>query len=345
MDAQRGFGIVSAPAVILATGGIGQLWNATTNPDVANGSGLAAALRAGAIGRDLEFMQFHPTIFVPPVKVTGDRGVLVSEAVRGEGAFLVDGDGNRVMRGLHPLEDLAPRDVVSAAEQEYMASHNLDHLFLDATGFGAKKWKEKFPSIYHMVKDRGIDPITQPIPVRPGAHYYCGGVAATMSGQTNVPGFYAIGEVACTGVQGANRLASNSLTEALVMGNLVSKQLALHDLPQLRREPAGKPVNIPEPVTMQGGVLHEIQNIMSRNVSVLRDRAGLERAQADLSQLPPEQTLVPRALVAAALAREESRGTHRRTDFPSRRDEWLQHLDVRLDAGASDKITITASPA
>lgn len=329
-DSRRGFGVVSAFAVILATGGIGQLWNATTNPEVVNGAGLAAALRAGAIGRDLEFMQFHPTIFVPPVKVKGDRGVLVSEAVRGEGAVLVDGQGNRIMRGVHPQEDLAPRDIVSAAEQEYMVAHGLDHLYLDATSFGTQKWKEMFPTIYELVSSRGVDPITEPIPVRPGAHYYCGGIAATMSGQTNMAGLYAIGEVACTGVQGANRLASNSLTEALVMGSLVAQQLAEVDLPQLRRCPVAKPAAIPQPVEIAPPILEQIQEIMSRDVYVLRDRAGLQRAQHELEKLSPHATLVARALVASAWAREESRGTHRRTDFPHRREEWCRHLDVKL---------------
>ncbi len=341
----RGFGVISATAVILATGGIGQLWNATTNPEVANGSGLAAALRAGATGRDLEFMQFHPTIFVPPVKVPGDRGVLVSEAVRGEGAFLVDGAGNRVMEGVHPLKDLAPRDVVSAAEQEYMMAHGLDHLFLDATDFGEKKWKEKFPTIYELVSERGVDPIVEPIPVRPGAHYYCGGIATSMSGETRVPGLYAIGEVACTGVQGANRLASNSLTEALVMGNLVSKQLALSDLPKLRQHPAGQPAKIPEPVFIESEVLLAIQKIMSRDVSVLRERKGLERAVQELAELPAAQTIVARALVSAALTREESRGTHRRLDFPERREEWVKHLDVSLAGKDRLEIEITQSVA
>lgn len=332
-DTSRGAGLISASAVVLATGGIGQMWDTTTNPEVTTGGGLAAALRAGAIGRDLEFMQFHPTIFVPPVPKAGDRGVLVSEAVRGEGAFLIDAAGNRVMSGVHPLEDLAPRDVVSAAEQQYMLQRGLTHLFLDATRFGEKKWKTQFPSIYELVWERGVDPVREPIPVRPGAHYYCGGIAASMAGQTNVRGLYAIGEVACTGVQGANRLASNSLTEALVMGNLVSKQLALHDLPDLRANPAGSPVEIPAPTPVQPEVLAAIQKTMSRDVFVLRNREGLERAFQELSELPAEQTLVPRALVSAALRREESRGTHRRTDYPSQSDAWLKHLDVRLNAG------------
>lgn len=195
---------ISCAHVVLATGGIGQLWSTTTNPTVSTGDGLAAGLRAGAVARDVEFMQFHPTILVvPPAhRIPDDRGVLISEAVRGEGAVLVDAHGGRVMAGVHPLADLAPRDVVSAAEWAHMTRIGADHLFLDATAFGARKWETMFPSILQMCRERGIDPVAEPIPVRPGAHYHCGGLVADMAGRTSVPGLWAVGEVACTGVQG-----------------------------------------------------------------------------------------------------------------------------------------------
>ncbi|NLT28851.1 MAG: FAD-binding protein, partial [Propionibacterium sp.] len=201
-----------ASAVVLATGGIGQLWRGTSNPAVATGDGIAMAWRAGAVLRDMEFVQFHPTVLAVP----GERGVLISEAVRGEGAVLIDHAGQPVMAGVHPLADLAPRDVVSATMHAHLQRTGEPHLFLDGTGLGAEVWRSHFPTIRQMCREHGIDPVTDPIPVQPGAHYLCGGVAADLTGRTSVPGLYAVGEVAGTGLHGANRLASNSVPEALV---------------------------------------------------------------------------------------------------------------------------------
>ncbi|HHU38793.1 MAG TPA: FAD-binding protein, partial [Propionibacterium sp.] len=215
-----------ADAVVLAAGGVGQLWGFTTNPGVATGDGLAMAYRAGAALRDVEFVQFHPTLLAVPRGAGDQRDVLISEAVRGEGAFLVDGNGTRVMEGVHPLADLAPRDVVSAAMAAHLARTGEPHLFLDARHFGAEAWAEKFPTILSLCRARGVDPVTDLIPVHPGAHYLCGGVLADLDGHTTVHGLFAVGEVAGTGVQGANRLASNSVTEALVAGDRVGALLA-----------------------------------------------------------------------------------------------------------------------
>ncbi|MDA8438266.1 MAG: FAD-binding protein, partial [Propionibacterium sp.] len=228
LDPDGDVGEILARAVVLATGGAGQVWSLTTNPSVATGDGIAAALRAGAEVRDIEFTQFHPTLLWidPADRRPGDRGVLISEAVRGEGAFLRDAAGRRVMRGVHPQEDLAPRDVVSAAMHAHLQRHGLDHLLLDATGFGAEVWEQHFPSILRLCRERGVDPVTEPIPVRPGAHYLCGGIAADLDGRTSVPGLYAVGESASTGLHGANRLASNSLTEALISGARCGRLLA-----------------------------------------------------------------------------------------------------------------------
>lgn len=340
LDSQGAIGEIGAPAVILATGGIGQLWPTTTNPPVSTGDGLAAALRAGAVVRDAEFMQFHPTILVVPTdhRVPGDRGVLISEAVRGEGAHLLDHAGRRVMAGVHPLADLAPRDVVSATEQAHMAATGEDHLFLDATAFGAARWQTSFPSILEMCRARGVDPVTEPIPVRPGAHYHCGGVAATMSGRTSVPGLRAVGEVACTGVQGANRLASNSLTEALVMGERAASEIVAEAGP---RRPLS-PVDRPAADLLAASGLGRVRRAMGRHVSVLRDAAGLAEALTVVNGLSPADRLdggvlsatsaatAARLVAGAAAMRTESRGCHRRSDVTERRPQWRLHIDQRL---------------
>ncbi|MGI8868743.1 MAG: L-aspartate oxidase, partial [Mycobacteriales bacterium] len=217
-------GDIRAGAVVLATGGMGQLYRATSNPSVSTADGVALALRAGAEVADLEFVQFHPTVFFRGPGARG-RQLLVSEAVRGEGATLIDATGARVMAGVHPLEDLAPRDVVALAISRRMAEAPggiEDHVFLDARGIGAEELELRFPTILAGCRESGIDPVHEPIPVAPSAHYACGGVRSDMNGQTSIPGLYAAGEVGCTGVHGANRLASNSLLEGMVVGARVA---------------------------------------------------------------------------------------------------------------------------
>src|SRR6266851_2127964 len=209
-------GVVTARAVVLATGGFGQAFATTTNPAGLTGDGLALAARAGAELRDVEFVQFHPTVLWQEA-ACGQRP-LITEALRGAGAVLVDVAGRPVMAGLHPLGDLAPRDIVSAAMQERMLRGDgpAGHLWLDATALGRRALEKDFPTVTAMCRARGIDPVTEPIPVAPGAHYACGGIRADMDGRTSIAGLYAVGEAASTGVHGANRLASNSLTEALI---------------------------------------------------------------------------------------------------------------------------------
>lgn len=342
IDAAGVVGEVLARAVVLATGGIGQLWPTTSNPDVATGDGLAAALRAGAVARDVEFMQFHPTVLVvpPAFRRRGDRGVLVSEAVRGEGALLVDHTGRRVMAGVHPLGDLAPRDVVSAAEQAHMDRTGESSLLLDATTFGAARWEGCFPSILAMCRERGVDPVHEPIPVRPGAHYHCGGVAARMDGRSSTAGLLAVGEVACTGVQGANRLASNSVTEAMVVAGRAARLLA-GDLPR-----PGAPVQrTPLPLPGGGGLV-ALRDAMQQHVGVLRDASGLQTAlglSAEAASHPAEvaglaggldaanMSLVARAVATAASVRTESRGCHRRSDHPGEIEAWRVHVDLGIE--------------
>ena len=208
---------MTARAVVLATGGFGQVFATTTNPAGLTGDGLALAARAGAALRDVEFVQFHPTVLWQ--EAASGQCPLITEALRGAGAVLVDAAGRPVMAGVHPLGDLAPRDVVSAAMRQRMDRGDgpADHLWLDATGLG-RRVETEFPTVTARCRERGIDPVTEPIPVAPGAHYSCGGIRAGLDGRTSVPGLLAIGEAASTGVHGANRLASNSLTESLIAG-------------------------------------------------------------------------------------------------------------------------------
>jgi aspartate oxidase len=333
-----------ASAVVLASGGIGQVWPLSTNPAGATGDGIAMAHRAGALLRDMEYVQFHPTVLWidPADRVPGDRGVLVSEAVRGEGAVLVDHRGRRVMEGMHPRGDLAPRDVVSATMQAHLARTGHDHLLLDARHLGEAGWRERFPSILAMLRERGIDPVSEPIPVRPGAHYLCGGVAADLDGRTSVPGLYAVGEVAATGVQGANRLASNSVTEALVAGDRVGALLA--SISGQHRPPARTYVDTAEPVRpVDPAGRDALRMIMDRGVEVSRTGTALAGAlealdglEATTGRLDDEvldmtsMHTVARLVATAALARTESRGCHRRADHPDAVEAWRHHLCLAL---------------
>ena len=337
LDPDGDVGEILARAVVLATGGAGQVWSLTTNPSVATGDGIAAALRAGAEVRDIEFTQFHPTLLWidPADRRPGDRGVLISEAVRGEGAFLRDAAGRRVMRGVHPQEDLAPRDVVSAAMHAHLQRHGLDHLLLDATGFGAEVWEQHFPSILRLCRERGVDPVTEPIPVRPGAHYLCGGIAADLDGRTSVPGLYAVGESASTGLHGANRLASNSLTEALVSWARCGRLLAADG------GATGHPVARRWAPLVDAAALAGVREAMDAWVGVSRDADGLTRAASALEAVATTGRLTPAnldatsvhtvatAVTVAAETRTESRGCHRRSDHPEPDAGWLGRLTLR----------------
>ena len=274
-------GLLRAPAVLLATGGLGQLYQVTSNPDVATADGLALALRAGAVAADVEFVQFHPTVLYTGAARRG-TAPLVTEALRGEGAVLVDGAGARVMAGLHPLADLAPRDVVAAAITARMAQAPGgvgDHVFLDATGLGAAMLRRRFPAVRAACLAAGIDPARQPIPVAPAAHYHCGGVLTDLDGATRVPGLYAAGEVARTGLHGANRLASNSLLEGLVMGERAAAAIAARPVARPRPEPARVPGLVPAAADPE-----TLRQLMSRHAAIGRDGAGLAAAQAGIAR-------------------------------------------------------------
>jgi L-aspartate oxidase len=351
-----GVGAVRAPAVVLATGGMGQVFATTTNPAVSTGDGVALALRAGAEISDLEFVQFHPTVLYLGAEAEGQQP-LISEAVRGEGAHLVDADGVRFMQGAHPLAELAPRDIVAKGIMRHAAQHGTDHMFLDARHFGAAMWETRFPTILAACRAHGIDPVTQPIPVTPAAHHASGGIRTDLSGRTTVPGLYACGEVACTGVHGANRLASNSLLEGLVFAERIAEHIAERSTRRTEDRAAERPAERPgAPVnsgTAQAALLPaaartRIQRIMTEGAGVLRSADSLRTAAAQLTALwataaekhpePGVDTwettnlhLVAQVLVAAALRREETRGCHWREDHPERDDEkWRRHILVTL---------------
>ncbi|GAA0579776.1 L-aspartate oxidase [Kribbella sandramycini] len=336
-----GIGAIRSRVVILASGGLGQLYAATTNPSVSTGDGMALALRAGAKVRDLEFVQFHPTVLWLGKSAKGQQP-LVSEAVRGEGAFLVDHEGNRFMQGQHELADLAPRDIVAKAIMRQMLASGKDHVYLDARHFGDEKWRVRFPTILASCRSHGIDPVRELIPVAPACHYSSGGVWTDLNGQTSVPGLYACGEVACTGVHGANRLASNSLLEGLVFARRIAAQLA-EGLPEWREPVADTRV----PGLVDPDVVPELQRIMTVGAGVIRSASGLDEAGAALDkliELPAGEPGTPgweatnlvtvaSALIAAATVRQESRGSHWREDYPDRDDEqWSGNLDLTLPA-------------
>ncbi|GGU52411.1 L-aspartate oxidase [Streptomyces cavourensis] len=363
-----GVGAVRAPSVVLATGGMGQVFSATTNPSVSTGDGVALALRAGAEVSDLEFVQFHPTVLFLGADSEGQQP-LVSEAVRGEGAHLVDASGTRFMVGQHELAELAPRDIVAKAITRQMHEHGTEHMYLDARHFGARMWEQRFPTILAACRAHGIDPVTEPIPVAPAAHYASGGIRTDLRGRTTVPGLYACGEVACTGVHGANRLASNSLLEGLVFAERIAADIAETRPP--RREPAEAPGAADAPVPLLAPEARTaIQRTMTRGAGVLRSAASLAAAAEELEALhrsaaadaddPDPKVAVPgvdtweatnlllvsRVLVAAAREREETRGCHWREDRPDRDDaHWRRHLVVRIAADRTPTVHRTETAA
>ncbi|MCM2394044.1 L-aspartate oxidase [Streptomyces albipurpureus] len=362
-----GVGAVHAPAVVLATGGMGQVFSATTNPAVSTGDGVALALRAGAEVSDLEFVQFHPTVLFLGTDSEGQQP-LVSEAVRGEGAHLVDAAGIRFMVGQHELAELAPRDIVAKAIMRRMREQGADHMYLDARHFGAQMWEHRFPTILAACRAHGIDPVTEPVPVAPAAHYASGGIRTDLQGRTTVPGLWACGEVACTGVHGANRLASNSLLEGLVFAERIAADIAerasLGALaagpPQLPDTPCVLPLIDPD---ARAG----IQRIMSLGAGVLRSAESLRDAAAALETVHSTAVsgdraknaepgvdswetsnllCVARVLTAAAQERAETRGCHWREDHPDRDDTaWHRHLVVRIAPDRSLVVTRTEHTA
>ena len=328
-----------APVVMLATGGAGQVYLYTTNPDIATGDGIAMAYRAGVEVRDMEFIQFHPTTLYT---ASNDR-FLISEAVRGEGAVLRNLQGRAFMPRYHPLADLAPRDVVARAIDNEMKRSGAPHVWLDITHRSGAFLRGRFPQIYQTCHRLGLDMADDMIPVVPAAHYVCGGVATTLAAETSLPGLYACGEVACTGLHGANRLASNSLLEAVVMAHRGASAVDRY-LRTVKRAIAG----IPPWIDLGGGtedervvVAHnwdELRRTMWDYVGIMRTTRRLERARARIANLTKEIhdyywnfSVEPRLLelrnlvqvaeliVSCALQRRESRGLHATLDYPQKR--------------------------
>jgi L-aspartate oxidase len=338
-------GHISARAVVLATGGFGQAFASSTNPADVTGDGLALALRAGAQVANVEFVQFHPTVLYTP----GHRGQspLITEALRGAGGTIVDFQGRAVLRGAHPLGDLAPRDVVSFTMLERMKRGDgpSTHLWLDARGLGSKRLAREFPTTLAICRQAGVEPAKEPIPIAPGAHYACGGVRADLDGTTSLVGLYAVGEVAATGVHGANRLASNSLTEAVIAGQRLGRRLSVSA--SSSREPRRHAERYPVGRGIDAGSRESLALQMSQHAGVLRTRDGLDALLETLDTTPPssareldvatlEATNLHTAsllLVSAASVREESRGCHRRSDFRETSDAWGHEITMRVIDG------------
>ena len=331
-------------SIILATGGCGQLYRVSTNSDVATGDGIAVAYRAGAEIMDMEFFQFHPTA----LRLPGVPVFLISEAVRGEGALLIDGDGRRFLPEYDERAELAPRDIVARAIHTELAQSGADTVFLDITHLPSERVSARFPQIYRHCLEHGLDITQEPIPVSPAAHYLMGGVRTNVWGETTIPSLYACGECACISVHGANRLASNSLLETVVFAKrVVDRTLAVGDEPT-PAPPTLDALALPGQRPAEGPSLDRLalQAMMWEDVGIVRDGEPLERARA---RLLAGQALLPspadrpahelanlvlcgRLAVEAALLREESRGAHYRHDFPEPREEWRRHLVFRSDA-------------
>ncbi|NLE36582.1 MAG: FAD-binding protein, partial [Pirellulaceae bacterium] len=345
---RHGKTLVWAKQTVLSTGGAGQIWRETTNPDIATGDGLAMAYRAGAELRDMEFMQFHPTVLY----IAGSSRHLITEAIRGEGAHLVDRNGYRFMADYDPRGELAPRDVVSRAIVTQMEKTKHPNVYLDLSHLDPKYVRERFPAIVALCRDFDLDVTTDRIPVRPGAHYMVGGITVDIEGRTTLPGLWSVGEAASTGLHGANRLASNSLLEALVFGahagagvSAVAAEQADDFCPAPLEngpvEPGSEPLDLID-------IRNSLKSLMWRDVGVRRDRDRLTEATENLDHwcryVLARQFSDPtgwelqnmlcaaRLMVHSALAREETRGCHVRTDFPNQDDAgWNRHSVCRRE--------------
>ncbi len=352
---QHGKTLIWAKQTILCTGGAGQLYRETTNPDVATGDGLAIAYRAGAELRDLEFVQFHPTVLY----IAGSSRNLITEAMRGEGAYLVDRNGRRFMPDYDERAELAPRDVVCSSIVSQMEKTRHPNVYLDLTHLDPAMVRSRFPGIAAICGKFNLDITRDRIPVRPGAHYMMGGLTVDSEGRTTLPGLLAAGEVTSSGLHGANRLASNSLLEALVYGaaaGRVASQEAARVNDSLRGLPLENPqVKLESELLDLTDIRNSLKSLMWRRVGVRRDAEGLREATDNIEHwgryvLPLQfsdpsgwelqnMLSIAELVIQAAWAREETRGCHVRAEFPDRDDErWNRHLVFQRTAGASEPI-------
>ena len=356
---ERGFFLILARQTMLASGGAGMLYRETTNPAVATADGHAMAYRAGATLRGMELVQFHPTT----IYIAGATRALVTEAIRGEGATLIDRNGYRFMPDYHPLAELAPRDVVSRAMVAQMAKTHYTHVFLDTRNMSEAAFRERFPGIYQMCTSFGINPATTPIPVHPSAHYMVGGVVSDLLGRTDVGNLFAIGEASYTGLHGANRLGSNSLIEALVFGKRagaevagrLSQQTADLHVPRLtvEFEPSARTE------LDMADVRSSLRSLMWRNVGIERHGGHLEEAVEIInfwSRYILDKTFdsplgwelqnmleIGSVIARAAGLRQETRGVHYRTDFPKSDDtRWKKYIDWNVGAPAATLTPVAA---
>lgn len=349
-SASTGLRVIWAETVILATGGAGAIYRETSNPKIATGDGHAMAYRAGAVMRDLEFMQFHPTVLY----IAGSARVLVTEAVRGEGGYLRDKNGNRFMLDYHKDAELAPRDVVSRSIFAHMNQTHEPHMWLDVTHLPADLLQERFPTFFHHCSTFNIDLTNEWVPVLPAAHYFIGGCKTDIDGHTSIPGLLAAGEITSSGLHGANRLASNSLLEGLVLGQRAGAVAAA----ETRGTPTKVRIVMDGPGRGPGGAIdvtdlrNSLRALLWRHLGVLRRREGLEaglrRIQSwaryaltgefdkPVGWVLQNQLILGAAMLESALWREESRGVHYRADFPEPRDHFADHREtqaVREDSG------------